>query len=523
MTTPKGDVTYIYDGKNRLTQITDPVFGQFGFKYDPMDRRTELSYPNGIKTSYQYDRAYRLTAMVAKDGPGNVLDAWSYTYDRVGNRLSRTNKDGQAELYQYDPVYRLTRATYPNGVTEAFAYDPVGNRLSKTDGAGTTAYTYDVANQMLTAGGDTYTYDANGSVISKLTAGGALTTFTYDFQNRLTQITGPQGNERSQYAPDGTRVDIYGSTADAQYNPGEIGPQYDTIGNPILDMGNDRLVWVYRLYGPGIDEPLAEWRRINTQTTFLHKDALGSITAVSNPQGAVSYRMNYSAFGERNQTAPPGGIIPTRLSYTARETSVGSLMQYRSRFYETSAGRFLRQDSFRGDTSSPPGLHRYVYAFNNPVRYSDPTGMQPFPPTPIEPGSYTAAIFIISMVTAVVVLLALQCLFTGSAGGAKADCLLTLTQFLLINPTLVWIAAAAVFLGSILDIAEAWANGDIGLYEVFYLLFALVLSTALAGVLYSWVRAKTGPVEAGLATLWAWAFFNWFAGEIQRRSFPVRP
>ena len=260
------------------------------------------------------------------------------------------------------------------GRAEAFAYDPVGNRLSKTDGSGTTSYTYDVANQMLTAGGDTYTYDPNGSVISKLTAGGALTTFTYDFQNRITQITGPQGNERSQYAPDGARVDIYGSTVDTQYNPGEVGPTYDLQGNPVLDMGTDRLPWIYRLYGPGIDEPLAEWRRINSQTTFLHKDALGSITAVSAPSGAVSYRITYNAFGERSQTAPPSGIIPTRLSYTARENSVGSLMQYRSRHYETATGRFLTQDQYRGNEASPPSLQRYQYVLNNPIGYTDPTG-----------------------------------------------------------------------------------------------------------------------------------------------------
>jgi hypothetical protein len=49
-------------------------------------------------------------------------------------------------------------------------------------------------------------------------------------------------------------------------------------------------------------------------------------------------------------------------------------MQYRSRYYDAALGRFLVQDSFRGNKLIPPSLHRYVYVVNNPVRYTDPTG-----------------------------------------------------------------------------------------------------------------------------------------------------
>jgi len=373
LTTSRGDVAYVFDGKNRLTTITDPVFGSFGFTYDGMDRRTKLTYPNGITTTYQYDKAYRLTAMAAKDSSSNVVDAWSYAYDPVGNRTSKTDKDGKAETYQYDLVYRLTRAAYSNGTFEAFTYDQTGNRLTRQDGAGTITYSYDVANQMLTAGTDAYTYDANGNVSAKTTGGGAVTTFTYDFQNRNTQITAPTGSETSQYSPDGSRVFLNNAGIS-----GAIGPIYDQIGNPVLDMDGAGSVGIYRLYGPGIDEPLGEWRRATNQTTFLHHDALNSVTMVSNSTGAVNYRIAYTAFGERTQTAPPTGIVPTRLSYTSRENSVGSLMQYRTRFYDGALGRFTSVDTYRGAATSPPSLHRYAYGLNNPVRYADPTGRAAF-------------------------------------------------------------------------------------------------------------------------------------------------
>jgi RHS repeat-associated protein len=133
---------------------------------------------------------------------------------------------------------------------------------------------------------------------------------------------------------------------------------------------------------PGIDEPLAEWHWFeSSKPTFLHRDALGSITAVTGTGAALLYRQAYKAFGERATGTPPSGITPTRLSYTGRENSLGSLYQYRSRYYDSSLGRFLSQDGYQGSATSPPSLHRYTYTHNNPVRYTDPSGndIVPYP------------------------------------------------------------------------------------------------------------------------------------------------
>lgn len=55
----------------------------------------------------------------------------------------------------------------------------------------------------------------------------------------------------------------------------------------------------------------------------------------------------------------------TRLGYTSRERSVGSLMQCRSWWYDAAAGRFLQQDTWRGGETTPPSLNRYVYVVNS--------------------------------------------------------------------------------------------------------------------------------------------------------------
>ncbi len=375
---------YAYDGKNRLTTINDPLTGTFRFNYDPMDRRTSLVYPNGSSTFYTYDKAYRLQAIATKVASGAVADAWSYQYDAVGNRISKTDMNGKVEGYNYDNTYRLTEARYGDGTRERFTYDPVGNRKTRTDESGTTiTYAYDIANQLLTANADSFTYDGNGNMVTKTTASGT-TTMVYDSANRTTSINGPDGDETNTWSPGGQRAQMTGRMytsitggSNVTNTSFPLRPIYDLMGNPIADTGNSgtRQVARYRVYGPGIDEPLAETRPGN-EIDYLHHDALGSITCATDATGAVTFRNSYRAFGQRTFTdiSKPNFFSHTRLSYTSRENSVGTMYQYRSRYYDSGVGRFTQQDFDRGHENYSPSLHRYLYVVNNPVRFIDPSG-----------------------------------------------------------------------------------------------------------------------------------------------------
>ena len=45
-----------------------------------------------------------------------------------------------------------------------------------------------------------------------------------------------------------------------------------------------------------------------------------------------------------------------------------------ARYYNPRLGRFISLDPIRGDLTNPLSLNRYVYAYNNPVNFIDPTG-----------------------------------------------------------------------------------------------------------------------------------------------------
>jgi uncharacterized protein RhaS with RHS repeats len=65
--------------------------------------------------------------------------------------------------------------TYADGTVVSFSYDAAGNRTSMTAGGTTTAYTYNAASELTSAGSTAYSYDGAGN---RLTAGSS--SFGYD-------------------------------------------------------------------------------------------------------------------------------------------------------------------------------------------------------------------------------------------------------------------------------------------------------------------------------------------------------
>jgi RHS repeat-associated protein len=108
---------------------------------------------------------------------------------------------------------------------------------------------------------------------------------------------------------------------------------------------------------------------------FLLNDHLGSMAATADSSGNFYGEDMYEPWGPIRYT---GGTIPTSYTFTGarRETGVGALYYFGSRWYDQWIGRFLSADSIVPG-GNPQALNRYSYAFNNPMRYMDPTGHMP--------------------------------------------------------------------------------------------------------------------------------------------------
>ena len=68
-----------------------------------------------------------------------------------------------------------------------------------------------------------------------------------------------------------------------------------------------------------------------------------------------------------------GGSEP--FSYTGQPyDSATGLYLFGARYYDSSLGRFVTQDTHSGSLSNPTSLNLYVYAVDNPLTFIDPTG-----------------------------------------------------------------------------------------------------------------------------------------------------
>ncbi len=358
--------SYSYDSLNRLTGLANTNSGSFGFGYDALGRRTSLTRPNGVNTSYTYDSLSRLLGVLHNGGalPGSA----SYTYDAAGNRLTKTavqeaspNPVSVTSNYSYDAIYELTQAVVSGTLAESYSYDPVGNRLTSV---GPASYNYNASNQLTSSSVATYTYDDNGNTTSKTDSTGT-TSYTWDFENRLTSVTlpGTGGTVNFAYDPFGRRIEKIAPTS------GTTVYAYDG-DNVTEELGGGGNLLAHYTQGSGIDQPLATSGTGGSY--YYHPDGLGSITSLTNGSGQLADSYVYDSFG--NLTASTG-TITNPFQYTGREfDSETSLYYYRARYYDPMSGRFLSEDPIRlggGD------MNFYAYAYNHPTNFVDPAGTDP--------------------------------------------------------------------------------------------------------------------------------------------------
>lgn len=350
--------TYRYDAVNRLTKLLDGAGAAFTFDYDATNNLTQKKAPNNVKTRYQYDGMDRLTRLTDTKGMATVQDR-QYQYNEA-SQITQIAEPSITRSYTYDAVDRLTSALYTNLAQspENYVYDSVGNRTSSQLSA---SYGYQPFNRMTNTSTATFVYDANGNLTSK-TDGTGTRTFAWDFENRLKQVTLPNGNTVGyKYDAIGRRIQRAGTGGDSTnfiYDGQDV----------VKDLNSDGSTVDY-VNGPGIDNKLrlTDSRLAASGPLYFLQDHLGSTTALTNSAGVVTSQINYDSFGN-----PSAGATLTRYTYTGREfDSDTGLYYYRARWYDPQVGRFISEDPI----GLAGGINQFAYVGNNPQNAKDPSGL----------------------------------------------------------------------------------------------------------------------------------------------------
>ena len=386
--------SYSYNNLGELGAIQDTELSQelVGYGYDPQGRVTDVYQPGNLlldlDTTYTYDQNNRITSVTAtRSGVPTPLLAATYQLDALGNPTSESYSDAAnpqtvTMTYTYDLLHRVaTSVTSPGGPTLDYGYDAVGNRTSVQNGNTLTTNVFNADNQQASSSTNTgqsasYIYDNDGNQIQKYDSTGQ-TTYTFNGLNELTQAQVPVPGSPQlhtttgySYSGDGLRV-----SKDPGY--GATTYTWDVAGAvPLLLLDealhdnpptSDTYLW-------GQGSTLVEATPQSGVVAYPLADGLGSIRLTVGSSGAVLSSQTTDPFGQI--TAATG--TPLTFGFSGQQTDAETGLQYlRARYYDPSSGRFLSQDPVAGLLPNPATLHKYVYALDDPLRYTDPTGTDP--------------------------------------------------------------------------------------------------------------------------------------------------
>lgn len=145
--------------------------------------------------------------------------------------------------------------------------------------------------------------------------------------------------------------------------------------------------FVTYLGGDGYTAPIVLKSDGVTQNYFyLHRDYQGSILAITNATGGVVEKRFFDAWGSLTKygningvTTPPSGLGGLVLfldrGYTGHEHLLGvGLINMNGRLYDPKLHRFLQPDNYVQDPSNTQNYNRYGYCWNNPTKFTDPSG-----------------------------------------------------------------------------------------------------------------------------------------------------
>lgn len=349
---------YIYDALNRQVQVIYPDNTAESYGYDGLNRKIAVTNQANIVTRFGFDVLGKLVAVTnafgtsqqmvtsyVYDEVGNLLQQIdglnhtnTYTYDALGHRTKETLPGTQAQMFgydavgnlirqtnfnsvvitnQYDVLNRLTNKASVNGYKITFAYSPTGQRTNMTDASGTTSYTYDSRDRLLTKttpeGTLTYTYDGFGNLatLQSSTAGGVNLDYGYDALNRLAGVTNvTEASSVSQYG-----FDAVGNLLTVQL-PNNVTNTYtynslNRLTNIVSRSTSGTLAsFAYQLAPAGNRTNLIETVNGVSRTNAWTYDPLYRLTnetITASIGGAVSYK--YDAVGNRtNRTSSVAGI-----------------------------------------------------------------------------------------------------------------------------------------------------------------------------------------------------------------------
>ncbi len=375
-TNPEGiTYTYYYNKNNQLAAVHIPGEGQLAWINFNWQAPQTLLLPGGNKITLKYDDFLQVKERILEDSAHNNKATAVYEYDLESNIRKITSDHGDYQ-FDYDNLYRLKQADYPQqnaANDEQFGYDGVGNRTGQQFGevvgdtftsSATTALEYNDHNQLTAATGNhsaSFQYNDSGHTIQKVQAG-ITWDYRYNHEERLIAVAknGATVGEY-QYNPYGQRIrKAAGEVTHFLYNEEGMAAEYDDTGQLIRE-------YHFKPGMPWMTEPLFQ-RLASGEVYYYQNDHLGTPQRMLEKSGAVVWQAPYTAFGKAEILVV---TAENNLRFSGQYYDDESSLHHNyMRDYDPELGRYIQSDPI----GLEGGLNTYVYVYNNPIKYIDPTG-----------------------------------------------------------------------------------------------------------------------------------------------------
>lgn len=321
---------------------------------------TEAEFGNDLPDNREYDHLGRLTRI----NMGAALDITYDFDDNTGNLTSKTyNLNNFTENYFYDNLDRLISVENNyNMPTQSLMYGNNGNIISKSD----------LGN---------YKYSASKiNAVEKIhDFSSAIPSFQQDVvYNEINKPVFISENNKTIELEYGLYENRIKTTTIIN---GEVKMKFSFGDYEVVDIDGKKVEKCY-IYCPtgliAVHTKVVYKNMSNIQ--FVHKDHLGSIMAFSDINQTVINRRKYDAWG-RLQNPENGSYndIPvfdvTDFGYTGHEHYQDfGIINMNGRIYDPAMGRFFSPDPFIQDPENLQSFNQYSYVYNNPLKYTDPSG-----------------------------------------------------------------------------------------------------------------------------------------------------
>jgi len=368
-----GNETFGYDLISRLNSHDTPL-GSFTYGYlGQTDQTTSRGVTNGatsVSTSWAYDTNVNDRRLISITNSG-VSRSYALSY-----LLSGTTQDPydiksitdmaapghpwatQSHAYGYDRIDRLLSATATTPGDFSYAYDDLDNATTVTKPGSTVKPTYNALNQIKTWGAKTYTYDADGNLLS----GDGTHTYRWDAENRLIEIDYVGSSAKSNFSYDGLGHRL--QDVETAATGGTTTTRYQWCGSAICQTrdGSDNV------QRRDLDE--GEYNVSTGRKLLYMPDQLGSVRDVlDGSTGVLVHSYDYTPYGA---IARSNGITPTDYRYGGLFYHAASALNLSAtRPMDGNTGRWLNRDPLKESA----GINLYAYVRANTINFNDTNGL----------------------------------------------------------------------------------------------------------------------------------------------------